>query len=86
MRITMTAPVACPACGHMHTAFQFCQVRVNKNSLRTTSVTLGFLSRICQGCKAEMPLPEPAPQVWQVDPADAEKIEAYRAKRWPVAA
>lgn len=71
------------SCGLRPRGLEISPVRVNKRSLRTTGLALCVLPWQCVECL--LPLAQTVARMW-LDPADAVKVDAYRARRWPAEA
>lgn len=81
MYVTLLTRDPCGICGYLRRGFMFSSVRVNKRSMRTVGTNLVVAPGRCEECGRISGLPSILH--WQVDPADAAKIQAYRLRRWP---
>lgn len=69
------------ACGLRPRGIEVAQVRVNKGSLRITGLTLGAMPWRCPECGEQRP-DSTTVRRW-LEPADAAKVSAVRARKWP---
>lgn len=69
------------SCGLRPRGIEVATVRVNRRSLRTVGNTLGAMPRRCEECG--LPLAGHDRRIRELDPHDAAKVAAYRARRWP---
>lgn len=81
MIVTMTGNLTCD-CGHVETVLRTATVRVNKNSLREKGTAIMFVSPTCSGCGVDRAA-WPFPERWRLVEADAKRVAAARARRWP---
>lgn len=88
MIVAFQSRVSCPSCGHKVRYILIATVRVNKRSLRTVDDRdrIGALEHhLCPGCQQEMPADRPLDrEPYTLVPADAEKVAAYRLRRWGI--
>jgi hypothetical protein len=82
MMVTLLAQDPCAVCGWHRTGVMVCTVRVNKRSMRTYGTNLIMLPERCQECGATSKWPGVIDS-WRLVPDDAEKVQAYRLRRWP---
>lgn len=68
------------SCGLRPRGVEVASVRVNKLTLRTTGYSVGAMPWRCSECR--LPLEQVVQRMW-LDPGDAAKVTAYRARRWP---
>ena len=89
MIVALQTKVSCPSCGHKVRYVAVATVRVNKRSLRTAGtggLMIGALeARECPGCGQEIPDGRPLDrEPYTLVPEDAEKVAAYRLRRWGI--
>jgi hypothetical protein len=72
---------ACP-CGATAKGVMVKTVRINKRSMRTLGQGLGFMPRVCRGCRKA--LPDTLPAKARLADDDLVKVNAYRERKgWP---
>jgi hypothetical protein len=81
MMITLVSQSPCGLCGFVREGFMVSTVRINKRSMRSHGTNLTFLPTKCQECGWVSPWPPRF--IVRPKPDDAEKITAYRLRRWP---
>lgn len=69
-------------CGLRPRGVEVATVRVNRRSLKTQGWSLGGMPWHCRECGTWQGDDLTALRRW-LDPADAAKVAAYRARRWP---
>lgn len=79
MTVTMRCRDTCALCGCRLQGFYIASVRVNKGSLRTTSVGLGVVLP-CPECGTEG-LGVHGPSRWALDADSQARVDAYRARK-----
>jgi len=83
--VTLIAQDPCGACGYVRHGVMVSTVRVNKRSMRTYGTNLIMLPDRCQECGVTSKWPSVIDR-WRLVPDDAEKVQAYRLRRWPALA
>jgi DNA-directed RNA polymerase subunit RPC12/RpoP len=84
MTVTLETAYPCP-CGHRIRAIMTATVRVNKRSLRTLGVMLGFIEHHhCPECGAEVPREHVEREPYRLAAKDAERVAEYRKRRFGI--
>jgi hypothetical protein len=77
--VTFVRDYQCPTCGCRNRGFLVAGVRVGKDTLRTVGVGVGYTPTRCVECRA--PLASDLPDRTVLEPGDAAKVDATRARR-----
>lgn len=86
MTVTLQTRISCPGCSRKIGYTTVATVRVNKRSMRSTGVMIGWLEDSpCPGCGELLPKDRPLDrEPYALVPADAEKVAAYRLVKWGI--
>ena len=88
MIVSLRTSSPCPECGCRVRVFMTATVRVNKRSLRTTGVTIGFIEHThCPECGTEIRRPGRDGidrGEYRLSDEDAVRVAEYRKRRWGI--